>query len=99
MVRYRLCLEPRTKKYVKWCGFLSFPRNFLNKYQKYLLDAGIDALKTACKKVVYKAAEATDELRGNKIAEKIVKPKHVNDENPRNVEEIIVTSKKEKQLL
>ena len=55
------------------------------------MDAGIDALKTACKKVVYKAAEATDELRGNKIAEKIVKPKHVNDENPRNVEEIIVT--------
>ena len=58
------------------------------------MDTGIDVLKTACKKVVHKAAEATGEFRENKIAEKIVKSKHVNDENSRNVEEIIVTLKK-----
>ena len=49
------------------------------------MDTGIDALKTACKKVVHKVAEATGQFRGNKIAEIIVKPKHVNDENPKNV--------------
>ena len=63
------------------------------------MDTGIDALKTACKKVVHKAAEATGEFRGNKINEKIVKPKHVNDENPKNVEEIFVLSKKKEEKL
>ena len=76
--------KKRTKKYVKGCEFLSFARNFPSKYQKYLLNTGIDALKTACKKVVHKAAEATGEFRGNKINEKIEKPKRVNDENPKN---------------
>ena len=36
---------------------------------------GLDALKTATKKVVYKVPEATGEFIGNKIADKIVKPK------------------------
>ena len=61
------------------------------------MNTGIDALKTTCKKVVHKAGEATGEFRGNKINEKIVKPKHVNDENPKNVTERIVPSKKEKK--
>ena len=56
------------------------------KYKKQLLDTGLDALKTASKKVVHEVAEATGEFIGNKIADKIVKPKHVIDENPRNVE-------------
>ena len=89
--------KKRTKKYVKGCEFLSFARNFRSKYQKYLLNTGIDALKTACKKVVHKAAEATGEFRGNNINEKIVKPKHVNDENPKNFKERIAPSKKEKK--
>ena len=56
------------------------------KYKKQLLDTGLDALKTDSKKVVHEVAEATGEFIGNKIADKIVKPKHVIDENPRNVE-------------
>ena len=36
---------------------------------------GLDALKTATKKVVYKVPEATREFIGNKTADKIVKPK------------------------
>ena len=44
-------IEPRTKKYVKGYGFLSFAR----KYKKQLLDTGLDSLKTASKKVVHKA--------------------------------------------
>ena len=42
--------------------------------------------KTASKKVVNKAAEATGEFTGNKITDKIVKPKPVLDVNSRNVE-------------
>ena len=42
---------------------------------------GLDAAKTGSKKVVHKIAEATGELIGNKITNKIVKPKPVPDEN------------------
>ena len=43
---------------------------------KELLDTGLDALKTSSKNVVLKAAEATGEFIGNKIADNIVKPKN-----------------------
>ena len=42
----RYSTEPRTRKYVKEYGFLSFAR----KYRKQLLDTGIDSLKTSSKK-------------------------------------------------
>ena len=53
MTRYSI--EPRTNKYVKGYGFLSFTRNMSSKYWKQLLDStktGIDALKTASKKII-----------------------------------------------
>ena len=43
-------IEARTRKNVKEYGFLSFARNFSNKYRKKLLDTGLDALKTASRK-------------------------------------------------
>ena len=46
------------------------------------------------KKVVHKAAEAKGEYIGNKIADKIGKPKDVIDKNPRSVKEIIISPKK-----
>ena len=58
-------IEPRTTKYVKGYGFLSFAR----KYKKQLLDTGIDPLKTVFKKVVHKAGE----FLGNKIADVVTK--------------------------
>ena len=51
----RYSIEPRTRKYVKGYGFLSFAR----KFKKQLLDKGLDASK----KVVHKAGEHL----GNKI--------------------------------
>ena len=42
-------IEPRTRKYVKGYGFLSFARDLSNKYGKQLLDTTLDALKTASK--------------------------------------------------
>ena len=53
MTRYSI--EPRTSKYVRGYGFLSFTRNMSSKYWKQLLDStktGIDALKTASKKII-----------------------------------------------
>ena len=52
MMRYSI--EPRFRKYVKGYGFLSFAKNFGNKYGKKLMDTatktGIDAAKTTSKK-------------------------------------------------
>ena len=54
---------------------MSFARKFGDKYGKKLMDTatkiGIDAAKTASKRVVKKTAEATGDLIGNKKAEKI----------------------------
>ena len=57
----------------------------------------LDALKAVLEKVVYKADEARSEFVGNKIADKIVKPKPVPNNNLRNIEEIIIPPEKEKK--
>ena len=71
----RYSTELRFRKYVKGYGFLSFAKKIDNKYGKKLMDTatktGIDAAKTASKRVVQKTAEATGDLIGNKIADKI----------------------------
>ena len=55
---------------------MSFARKYGDKYGKNLLDiatkAGIDEAKSASKRVVQKTAEATGDLIGNKIADKIM---------------------------
>ena len=55
--------------------FVLFDKNFGNNYGKKLMDTatktGIDAAKTASKRVVQKTAEATRDLIGNKIADQI----------------------------
>ena len=54
---------------------MSFARTFGNKYGKKIIDittkTGIDIAKTASKRVVQKTKEATGDLIGNKIADKI----------------------------
>ena len=61
----RYSIEPRIRKYVKRYGLLSFAR----KYKKQLLDTGLDAVKTATKKVVHKPGE----FIGHKIADAVAK--------------------------
>ena len=63
-------------------GFLSFAKKIGDKYGKNLMDTatktGIDAAKTASKRVVQKTAQVTGGLLGNKIGDKntsIGKPK------------------------
>ena len=59
-------LEPKYRKYVQDYGLLSFARKFEDKYRKKLMDTatktGIDAAKTASKRVVQKTGEATGDL-------------------------------------
>ena len=78
----RYSTKPRFRKYVKGYGFFWFTKNFDNKYGKNLTDTatktGIDAAKISSKRIVQKAAEATRDLIGNNIADKITsigKPK------------------------
>ena len=71
----RYSAGPRFRKYVKGYGFLSFARKSGDKYGKKLIDTaaktGMDAAKTASKRVVQKTGEATGNLIRNKIADKI----------------------------
>ena len=71
----RYSTEPKYRKYVKWYNFLSFARKFGGKYGKKLMDTaaktGRDDGKTASKAVVQKTAEATENLIGSEIADKI----------------------------
>ena len=64
-------IEPRERRYVKAYGFMSFARNFNDKYSKYLMDASKTFAKTAGKKILKETAKATGDLIGNKIADKI----------------------------
>ena len=71
----RYSIEPRERRYVKGYGFMSFARNFGNKYGKKLMNTAIktgkDFAMIAGKNIVHKSAEATGDLIGNKIADKI----------------------------
>ena len=101
----RYSIESRFRKYVKSYGFLSFARKFDDKYGKKLMDTatktGIAAAKTASKRVVQKNAEATRDLIGNKIADKITwigksKEKQKSKEKP---EEIYIPPEKRQQII
>ena len=73
----RYSIEPRIC--VKRYGFFSFAKNIgkdlSDKYGQKLLDGAkkstADAIKAASKRTIHKTAEATGDLIGNEIAEKI----------------------------
>ena len=75
LYKMRYSIEPRDRIYVKRYGFMSFARSMSNKYGKKLVDtakkSATDAIKTASKWAIQKTAEATGDLIGNKIADKI----------------------------
>ena len=60
-------------------------RNLSDKYSQNLLDhtkqSTIDVLKTSYKKVIQKTAQATADLIGNKISDKITKISKTSQEN------------------
>ena len=100
----RYSTEPRFRKHVKGYVFLSFARKFGNNYGKKLMDTttktGIDAAKTASKRVVQKTAEATGDLIGNKIADQVTsigKPKE--KKTKKKQKKFIFHQKKDNKLL
>ena len=102
----RYSTEPKFRKYVKGCGFLSFARKFGDKYGKRLMDTatktGIDAAKTVPKRDVQKTAEAAGDLNGNKMAGKITsigKSKEKEKEKTNKPEEIYIPPEKRQQII
>ena len=87
----RYSIEPRDRMYVKGYGFLSFAKNMgktlSSKYGQKHFDSAkkstADAIKIASKRAIQKTAEATGDLIGNKIADKItsVSKKSSNNNN------------------
>ena len=95
--------EPRFRKYIKGYAFLSFVKKLSNKYGKKLMDnatkTGIDAAKTASKRVVQKTAEATGDLIGNKIADKITSIGKSKEKPKEKPEEIYIPPEKRQQII
>ena len=61
---------------------------------------GIEAAKTASKRVVQKTAEATRDLIGNKIADKITSiGKSKEKEKTKKAEEIYISPEKRQQII
>ena len=85
-------IGPRTRKYVEGYGFLSFATKYI---KKQLLDKGLDALKTAYKKVVHK----TGEFLGNKIIDAVAESNDDKIVKEEPVEEIIIPPEKREEIL
>ena len=109
----RYSIEPRDRIYFKGYGFLSFAKNMgkhlSNKYGQKLLDSAkkstTDAIKTTSKRAIQKTAEASGDLIGNKIADKITgvstklhlkKPSNNNNNN--NNEDVELTTHKKRYI-
>ena len=102
----RYSIEPRDRIYVKEYGFLSFAKNigknFSNKYSQKLIGTAkkstTGAIKTASKRAIQKTAEATGDLIGHKIADKITsiskKPFKETQNNDKTEDSEISTNKK-----
>ena len=103
----RQSTEPRKRKYVEGYGFLSFARKFRDKYGKKIVDyatkTGVEAAKTAPKRGIRKTAEATLDLIGNQIADKVTsagksKKKEKEDET-NEIQEIYIPPEKRQQIV
>ena len=85
MTRYSV--QPRDRIFIKGYGFLSFAKNMgknigknisktlsgkhCQKLFDYAKKSATDDIKTSSKRVIQKTAAATDDLIGNKIANRI----------------------------
>ena len=118
----RYSIEPRERRHVREYGFLSFARNIgthaanvaknmSNKYSQKLVDTAkkyaTDAIKSTSKRAIQKTAEATGDLVGSKIADKItsaskksrneeIKSNEVNNEIPK---ERYISPKERQQII
>ena len=102
----RYSIEPRDGIYVKGYGFLSFAKNMgkilSNKYGQKRLDSAkkstTDAIKTASKRAIQKTTEATGDLIGNKIADKIKSVSKKPSNNNNNDDGVELTTHKKRYI-
>ena len=108
----RYSIESKDRIHVKGYGFLSFAKSMgthlSNKYDQKLLDSAkkstMDAIKTASKRAIPKTAEATGDLIGNKVADKITSVSKMSKNNEANDESQVLKKdtylrKKDNKLL
>ena len=105
-------IEPRDRIYVKEYGFLSFAKNMgkslNNKYSQKPLNSAkkstTNAIKIASKRVIQKTEEATGDLIGNKIADKITSiskkksAKELHNNNDETEEDVEITTHKKRYI-
>ena len=103
----RYSIEPRDRIYVKGYGFLSFAKNMgkslSNKFGQKPLDSAkkstADAIKAASKRAIQITAEATGDLIGNKIADKITSVSKKSNNNDNNNNEDLETTAHKKRYI
>ena len=99
----RYSTEQKFRKYVTGYDFLSFARKFVDKYGQKLMDTatktGIGTAKTASKRVIQKTSEATGDLMGNKIADKITSVGKIKSKNGKRKTETYILPKKGQQII
>ena len=83
---------------------MSFASKFGDKYRKWIINTATktrtDAAKTASKRVVPKTAEATGDLIGNKMADKITSlGKTKSKEKEKEEQEIYIPPEKRQQII
>ena len=107
--------DNKIRRYAKGYGFMSFVKNFGNKCGKKIMSATSklnqskygnmlkkhenEFGKIAGKKILTKSAEATGDLIGSKIADKITSFKSKPKEKTEEQEEIIIPPEKRQQIL
>ena len=106
----RYSIEPRDRLYVKGYELLSFANNMARNLSNMVKNISIvlknlqKTIKTASKRAIPKTAEATSDLIGNKIADKITsvskkistKELHNNDETKE--EDVEITTHKKRYI-
>ena len=100
----RYSIEPRDRSYVKGYGFLSFAKNMgkslSNTYGQKFLDSAerstTDAIKTVSERATQKMAEATGDLIGNKIVDKITSV--LKKSNNNNIEDVDIATHKKRYI-
>ena len=104
----RYSIEARDRMYVKGYGFLSFAKNMgkslSNRYSQKHFDSAkkstTDAINTASKRAIQKTPEATGDLIGNKIVDKItsVSKKKEFPNNDETEEDVEITTHKKRYI-
>ena len=95
----RYSIEPRERRYFSGYGFLSLAKRFGDKFGDRLIKKGQDPAKVIAKRALNKTAEATGDLIGNKIADKISRPKKVTKQVIDESKEIYIPPDKRQQII